>query len=59
MIESVLIANVYFPCSSRTDVKEVTLELLGQLDNVCSGHVHDDLIIGGDINCNLDVDTWS
>ena len=32
MIESVLIANVYFPCSSRTDVKEVTLELLKERD---------------------------
>ena len=59
LLNKVLIVNVYFPCSSKTDVKEVTLEVLGQLDEVCNSNDYENVIVGGDLNCNLDVESWS
>ena len=59
LLNDVLIVNVYFPCSSKADVKEVTLEVLGQLDEVFTSNVYENVIVGGDLNCNLDVVSWS
>ncbi len=53
----VLLINVYFPCSSRQDYKDISIDILSQLELVIESS--DKVIIGGDFNCNLDVDNWS
>ena len=59
ILAGMLIVDVYFPCTSRTDYKDTTLELLGNLDNLFCRHEFDYVILGGDFNCNIDLPSWS
>jgi len=55
-----LLINVYFPSPSRMDCKEETIELIAQIEELMIDTPDvSDVIIGGDFNCNLDVNNWS
>jgi len=54
-----LFTNVYFPYCSKSDCKELTLELLGDLQFIFNTYCGFDYIVGGDFNCNLDCSNWS
>ena len=58
-LAGLLIINVYFPCSSKSDYKDVTLELLGNLEHLFDSQQFDGVILSGDLNCNIDVSSWS
>lgn len=55
----ILIINVYFPCSSRLNYKDETLDLLVQIEELLDRFVGDKVIIGGDLNCTLEIESWS
>jgi exonuclease III len=55
----ILIVDVYFPCSSRQNYKDETLELLDQLELLITNSDIKDVIIGGDFNCTLEIESWS
>ena len=55
----ILIINVYFPCSSRLSFKDETLDLLVQMQDLIDNFDGDKVIIGGDLNCTLEIESWS
>jgi exonuclease III len=55
----ILIIDVYFPCVSSLNHKDETIDLLVQLDTLVNQSVVKDIIIGGDFNCNLEIESWS
>jgi exonuclease III len=60
LFNDLLLINVYFPSPSRVDCKEETIELIAQIEELMiDTPLVSDVIIGGDFNCNLDVNNWS
>lgn len=60
LFNDLLLINVYFPSPSRMDCKEETIELIAQIEELIIDTPDiSDVIIGGDFNCNLDVNNWS
>jgi exonuclease III len=55
----VIFVNVYFPCSSKIDFKEIFLDLMSQLRDLIDLFTDKTFIIGGDFNLNFDVNNWS
>jgi exonuclease III len=58
-IGDVIVISVYFPCSSKNDFKEVTLDIISQLCSLMENHASCRIVIGGDLNCCLDTLNWS
>ena len=59
LLANTLIIDVYFPCTSTIDYKDITLDIIGKLENIFLNNRFDTIIFGGDFNCNLDVSSWS
>jgi len=57
--KDILLINVYFPCASKEDYKDISIDLIGQLEDLLIRPDIRSVIIGGDFNCTLDVDSWS
>lgn len=53
-----LIINVYFPCSTTKDSRDLLAELIGNLEEICSQTSCNNIIIGGDFNWDLDCNSW-
>jgi len=53
-----IIVNVYFPCLSTKDSRDIVVELLGNLEDICFQSDYTKMLIGGDFNCDLDVTSW-
>ena len=53
-----LIINIYFPCSTTKDSRDLLTELIGDLEEICSQTPCCNIIIGGDFNGDLDCNSW-
>ena len=54
-----LLINVYFPTSSRTDYKDVSLDILSGIVSIINTCDHKSILLGGDFNCDLESVNWS
>jgi len=53
-----LLINIYFPCSTTKDSRDLLTELIGNLEEICSQTPCSNIIIAGDFNCDLDCNSW-
>ena len=59
LVSDILVVNVYLPCQSVKNYKELTLEVIANLEEICNSTNFKSVIIGGDFNCNLELKSWS
>jgi len=51
-IDTLVLVNVYLPCSPRGDTLDLLSDLLNEILSILSDIEYDKLLFGGDINCD-------